>query len=66
MFLPLQVSGLPPCILEPGGLLPAGPIVDVLQYSQRDLDAAVKMQADLGSRHELGMDGSECWAWWLC
>nr|XP_020032886.1 transforming acidic coiled-coil-containing protein 3 isoform X2 [Castor canadensis] len=39
--LDVPVSGLPPCILEPGGLLPAGPIVDVLQYSQRDLDAAV-------------------------
>uniref|UniRef100_A0A8D2CR24 Transforming acidic coiled-coil containing protein 3 n=1 Tax=Sciurus vulgaris TaxID=55149 RepID=A0A8D2CR24_SCIVU len=31
----------PPCLLEPGGPLPIGPIVDVLQYSQRDLDAAV-------------------------
>ncbi|XP_032348249.1 transforming acidic coiled-coil-containing protein 3 isoform X6 [Camelus ferus] len=32
-----------PCDLGPGGpLLPVGPIVDVLQYSQRDLDTAVE------------------------
>lgn len=34
---------LPPCVLGPGGLpLPPGPIVEVLQYSQKDLDAAVE------------------------
>nr|XP_015102369.1 transforming acidic coiled-coil-containing protein 3 isoform X1 [Vicugna pacos] len=32
-----------PCDLGPGGpLLPVGPIVDVLQYSQRDLDTVVE------------------------
>lgn len=32
-----------PCDLRPGApLLPVGPIVDVLQYSQKDLDAAVE------------------------
>nr|KAF6432519.1 transforming acidic coiled-coil containing protein 3 [Rousettus aegyptiacus] len=37
------VLGPPPCVLGPGGpLLPVGPIVDVLQYSQKDLDAAVE------------------------
>uniref|UniRef100_A0A8D2BAF0 Transforming acidic coiled-coil containing protein 3 n=1 Tax=Sciurus vulgaris TaxID=55149 RepID=A0A8D2BAF0_SCIVU len=39
--LDVPVPGPPPCLLEPGGPLPIGPIVDVLQYSQRDLDAAV-------------------------
>lgn len=39
----VPVLGPPPCILGPGGpLLPVGPIVDVLQYSQKDLDAAVE------------------------
>ncbi|KAM5336802.1 transforming acidic coiled-coil-containing protein 3 isoform 1-T2 [Glossophaga mutica] len=33
----LPVLGPPPCVLGPGA-----PIVDVLQYSQRDLDAAVE------------------------
>uniref|UniRef100_A0A8C6RHZ9 Transforming, acidic coiled-coil containing protein 3 n=1 Tax=Nannospalax galili TaxID=1026970 RepID=A0A8C6RHZ9_NANGA len=38
----LDVPVSPPlCVIEPGGLLPAGPIVDMLQYSQKDLDAAV-------------------------
>lgn len=38
-----QVPAPPPCVLEPSCLpLPVGPIVDVLQYSQRDLDAAVR------------------------
>uniref|UniRef100_A0A8C9PTJ9 Transforming acidic coiled-coil containing protein 3 n=1 Tax=Spermophilus dauricus TaxID=99837 RepID=A0A8C9PTJ9_SPEDA len=38
----LDVPGPPACLLEPGGPpLSVGPIVDVLQYSQRDLDAAV-------------------------
>nr|XP_023494295.1 transforming acidic coiled-coil-containing protein 3 isoform X1 [Equus caballus] len=33
----------PLCVLGPGGpLLPVGPIVDVLQYSQKDLDAVVE------------------------
>ncbi|XP_055479975.1 transforming acidic coiled-coil-containing protein 3 isoform X2 [Psammomys obesus] len=39
--LDVAVSGPPLCVLEPRGLLPAEPIVDVLQYSQKDLDAAV-------------------------
>ncbi|XP_021508131.1 transforming acidic coiled-coil-containing protein 3 isoform X1 [Meriones unguiculatus] len=39
--LDVPVSGPPLCVLEPRGLLPAEPIVDVLQYSQKDLDAAV-------------------------
>ncbi|KAM5283733.1 transforming acidic coiled-coil-containing protein 3 isoform 3-T5 [Hipposideros larvatus] len=39
----VPVLGPPPCVLGPGGpLLPVGPIVDVLQYSQKDLDAAVE------------------------
>uniref|UniRef100_A0A8C5KMU0 Transforming, acidic coiled-coil containing protein 3 n=1 Tax=Jaculus jaculus TaxID=51337 RepID=A0A8C5KMU0_JACJA len=44
----------PPCVLEPGSLLPAEPIVDVLQYSQRDLDAAVNVtqQENLELRKE--------------
>ncbi|KAM4810722.1 transforming acidic coiled-coil-containing protein 3 isoform X4 [Urocitellus parryii] len=38
----IEAPGLPACLLEPGGPpLSVGPIVDVLQYSQRDLDAAV-------------------------
>ncbi|XP_057562813.1 transforming acidic coiled-coil-containing protein 3 isoform X2 [Hippopotamus amphibius kiboko] len=49
-LLDLDVPGAPdvptlgpaPCGLEPGApLLPVGPIVDVLRYSQEDLDAAV-------------------------
>ncbi|XP_051021021.1 transforming acidic coiled-coil-containing protein 3 [Acomys russatus] len=39
--LDVPVSGPPLCVLEPRGLLPAEPIVDVLQYSQKDLDAMV-------------------------
>ncbi|XP_008840046.1 transforming acidic coiled-coil-containing protein 3 [Nannospalax galili] len=39
--LDVPVPGPPLCVIEPGGLLPAGPIVDMLQYSQKDLDAAV-------------------------
>lgn len=40
---PLQVLDPPLCVLGPGGpLLPVGPIVDVLQYSQKDLDAVVR------------------------
>ncbi|MEJ1274473.1 transforming acidic coiled-coil containing protein 3 [Cricetulus griseus] len=35
------VSGPPLCVLEPRGLLPAEPIVDILQYGQKDLDALV-------------------------
>ncbi|XP_019513633.1 PREDICTED: transforming acidic coiled-coil-containing protein 3 isoform X1 [Hipposideros armiger] len=39
----VPVLGPPPCVLGPvGPLLPVGPIVDVLQYSQKDLDAAVE------------------------
>lgn len=39
----VPVLGAPPCVLGPGALLPpVGPIVDVLQYSQKDLDAAVE------------------------
>ncbi|XP_062068726.1 transforming acidic coiled-coil-containing protein 3 isoform X2 [Lepus europaeus] len=38
-----QVPAPPPCVLEPScPPLPVGPIVDMLQYSQRDLDAAVQ------------------------
>ncbi|XP_069923923.1 transforming acidic coiled-coil-containing protein 3 isoform X1 [Oryctolagus cuniculus] len=38
-----QVPAQPLCILEPScPPLPVGPIVDVLRYSQRDLDAAVQ------------------------
>lgn len=43
--LDVPVAGPPPSVLEPGGLplplLRPTPIVDVLQYSQSDLDAAV-------------------------
>ncbi|CAH6984068.1 transforming acidic coiled-coil-containing protein 3 [Phodopus roborovskii] len=39
--LDVPVPGPPLCVLEPRGLLPAEPIVDVLQYSQKDLDALV-------------------------
>ncbi|KAL1790891.1 transforming acidic coiled-coil-containing protein 3 isoform X1 [Sigmodon hispidus] len=39
--LDVPVSGPPLCALEPRGLLPAEPIVDVLRYSQKDLDALV-------------------------
>ncbi|XP_015337360.1 transforming acidic coiled-coil-containing protein 3 isoform X3 [Marmota marmota marmota] len=40
--LDVPAPGPPACLLEPGGPpLSVGPIVDVLQYSQRDLDAAV-------------------------
>ncbi|XP_066135355.1 transforming acidic coiled-coil-containing protein 3 [Saccopteryx bilineata] len=35
------VLGPPPCVLRP-----VGPIVDVLQYSQKDLDAAVQAQVE--------------------
>nr|XP_019568069.1 PREDICTED: transforming acidic coiled-coil-containing protein 3 isoform X2 [Rhinolophus sinicus] len=39
----VPVLGPPPCVLGPGAPLPpVGPIVDVLQYSQKDLDAAVE------------------------
>ncbi|GAB1289550.1 Transforming acidic coiled-coil-containing protein 3 [Apodemus speciosus] len=37
------VSAPPLCVLEPRGLLPAEPIVDVLKYSQKDLDAVVNV-----------------------
>lgn len=40
--LSTQVSAPPLCALEPRGLLPAEPIVDVLKYSQKDLDAVVR------------------------
>ncbi|XP_036057323.1 transforming acidic coiled-coil-containing protein 3 isoform X2 [Onychomys torridus] len=39
--LDVPVPGPPLCVLEPRGLLPAEPIVDVLLYSQKDLDALV-------------------------
>ena len=44
---PPQVLDAPPCIFGPGGpLLPTGPIVgsivEVPQYSQKDMDAAVR------------------------
>ncbi|KAF6372589.1 transforming acidic coiled-coil containing protein 3 [Rhinolophus ferrumequinum] len=39
----VPVLGPPPCVFGPGApLLPVGPIVDVLQYTQKDLDAAVE------------------------
>lgn len=39
----LQTLGPAPCDLGPRApLLPVGPIVDVLQYSQKDLDTAVR------------------------
>uniref|UniRef100_A0A452EFA7 Transforming acidic coiled-coil containing protein 3 n=1 Tax=Capra hircus TaxID=9925 RepID=A0A452EFA7_CAPHI len=39
----VPMPGPPPCDLGPGApLLPLGPIVDVLQYSQKDLDLAVE------------------------
>lgn len=41
--LSTQVSAPPLCVLEPRGLLPAEPIVDVLKYSQKDLDAVVNV-----------------------
>lgn len=37
------MSAPPLCVLEPRGLLPAEPIVDVLKYSQKDLDAVVNV-----------------------
>ncbi|KAI4568652.1 hypothetical protein MJG53_014270 [Ovis ammon polii x Ovis aries] len=38
-----RAAGLAPCDLGPGApLLPVGPIVDVLQYSQKNLDSAVE------------------------
>ncbi|XP_008048388.1 transforming acidic coiled-coil-containing protein 3 [Carlito syrichta] len=41
--LDVPVLGPAPCVLAPEGLpLPTGSIVDLLQYSQKDLDAAVK------------------------
>ncbi|XP_006972949.1 transforming acidic coiled-coil-containing protein 3 isoform X2 [Peromyscus maniculatus bairdii] len=39
--LDVPEPGPPLCVLEPRGLLPAEPIVDVLLYSQKDLDALV-------------------------
>ncbi|XP_059131670.1 transforming acidic coiled-coil-containing protein 3 [Peromyscus eremicus] len=39
--LDVPVPGPSLCVLEPRGLLPAEPIVDVLRYSQKDLDALV-------------------------
>lgn len=40
---PPQVLDPPPCVFGPGGpLLPLGSIVDVLQYTQKDMDAAVR------------------------
>ena len=45
-----QMPGLAPCDLGPGApLLPVGPIVDVLQYSQKDLDSAVSAGGAGGS-----------------
>ncbi|XP_063129458.1 transforming acidic coiled-coil-containing protein 3 isoform X3 [Rattus norvegicus] len=41
--LDVPVSAPPLCVLEPRGLLPAEPIVDVLKYSQKDLDAVVNV-----------------------
>lgn len=40
--LPPQVPGPPLCVLEPRGLLLTEPIEDMLQYSQKDLDALVR------------------------
>lgn len=40
---PTQVLCPPLCVLGPLQP-PLGPIVDMLQYSQRDLDAAVRMR----------------------
>ncbi|XP_037685157.1 transforming acidic coiled-coil-containing protein 3 isoform X2 [Choloepus didactylus] len=41
--LDVPVPGLDPCVLGPGGLsLPSMPIVDMLQYTQKDLDVAVR------------------------
>ncbi|XP_062964317.1 transforming acidic coiled-coil-containing protein 3 [Cynocephalus volans] len=55
--LDVPVPGPPLCVFEPGGPpLPAGPIIDLLQYSQKDLDAAVeaaqKENMELKSRCE--------------
>uniref|UniRef100_A0A8C5XZ90 Transforming acidic coiled-coil containing protein 3 n=1 Tax=Microcebus murinus TaxID=30608 RepID=A0A8C5XZ90_MICMU len=43
--LDVPVPGPPPCVLMPGSapLPTTGPIVDLLQYSQKDLDMAVKV-----------------------
>ncbi|KAM9226163.1 transforming acidic coiled-coil-containing protein 3-like [Dugong dugon] len=41
--LDVPVTDLPPCVLGPVGLpLPADPVLNVLQYSQGELDAEVK------------------------
>ncbi|XP_077732634.1 transforming acidic coiled-coil-containing protein 3 isoform X1 [Canis aureus] len=40
----------PPCVFGPGGpLLPLGSIVDVLQYTQKDMDAAVEAMREENS-----------------
>ncbi|XP_021018477.1 transforming acidic coiled-coil-containing protein 3 isoform X1 [Mus caroli] len=54
--LDVPVSAPPLCVLEPRGLLPAEPIVDVLKYSQKDLDAVVSVMQqenlELKSKYE--------------
>ena len=54
--LDVPVSAPPLCVLEPRGLLPAEPIVDVLKYSQKDLDAVVNVMQqenlELKSKYE--------------
>ncbi|XP_045737588.1 transforming acidic coiled-coil-containing protein 3 [Mirounga angustirostris] len=50
------VLGPPPCVFGPGGPpLPVGSIVDVLQYSQKDMDAAVE-----ATREENALLRSRC------
>lgn len=57
-----QVLGPPPCVLGPGAPLPpVGPIVDVLQYSQKDLDAAVRTRRGDGVHVTLGRGLAESW-----
>lgn len=65
----LQVPGPPPGVPAPGGPpLSTGPIVDLLQYSQKDLDAAVRtkrvaipqnLQATLGLGQQWARVGSK-------
>ncbi|XP_031196836.1 transforming acidic coiled-coil-containing protein 3 [Mastomys coucha] len=54
--LDVSVSAPPLCVLEPRGLLPVEPIVDVLKYSQKDLDAVVNVMKqenlELKSKYE--------------
>lgn len=57
-----QVLGPPPCVFGPGApLLPLGPIVDVLQYTQKDLDAAVRTRRGDRVHVTLGRGLAESW-----